>query len=265
MKNKLGLSYIIFEDTIDHLEWSIKPIRNSVDYINCVYQSKSFFGNSGKNYKEYLIDLLHRKILDNVLFVENDVNIHPRKNQLNNRNVGLKDIINVDCTHFLLIDGDEYYNSCEFLNVKNKIFEEGFESSACKMITYYKYLNVILDPPEEYYCPFIYKIKNDLLLGMNTNFPVDVDINRIYHDNNFLHLERKELQMHHMSSVRRDFSCKLNNHSSKAQFENHNELLINYFNQYTYPNKIMFQASPYKWYNAKLIDLVFENPNFASI
>jgi len=265
MKNKLGLGYIVFEDTIEHLEWSIKPIRNLVDYINCVYQTRSFFCNSSKNQTEYLNDLLKRNIIDNIIYVENDLNINPRINQLNNRNTGLVDIINKGCTHYLAIDGDEYYLHSEFKEIKDEIFLEGFESSACKMITYYKYLNLILDPPEEYYCPFIYKIKENLLLGTTNSFPVGVDLNRIYHDSNFLCLTRDKLQMHHMSSVRRDLRLKLQNHSSKKQFQNEIEEISNYHASYQYPNKILFQSKPFCYYDGKLIKPLFVNPNFESI
>jgi len=265
MKNKLGLGYIVFEDTIEHLEWSIKPIRNLVDYINCVYQTRSFFGNCSKNQIDYLNDLLNRNIIDNIIYAENDLNVHPRTNQLNNRNIGLKDIINKGCTHYLAIDGDEYYVHSEFKEIRDKMFLEGFESSACKMITYYKYLNLILDPPEEFYCPFIYKIKENTLLGNNVRFPVDVDLNRIYHECNFLQITREKLQMHHMSSVRKDLKLKLQNHSSKFQFLHEIEEISNYHDNYKYPDKILFQAKPFCYYDAKIIKPLFENPNFKSI
>ena len=45
MNNKLAVSYIIFDDVIEHLESSISTIRNNVDYISIVYQHISYYGN----------------------------------------------------------------------------------------------------------------------------------------------------------------------------------------------------------------------------
>lgn len=266
MKNKLGLSYVIFEDTIDHLEWSIKTIRHLTDYISCVYQKTSYQGNTQTtDYSSYLNELLSKNYIDNIIYTEPDSSLSPRKNELKNRNLGLQDAKEKDCTHFLTIDGDEYYIPEEFEKIKNKMIHEEYESSACQMITYYKYLNLILDPPEEYYCPFIYKIKPNLFFNDSTFFPVGVDSNRIYHSDNFLLLKRDDLQMHHMSSVRKDLSIKLRNHSCRGQFDSGIDTIVNHHRHYKYPDKILFQAQPYSWYDCKLIKPLFENPNFESI
>lgn len=266
MKNKLGVSYMVFDDTIEHLESSINCIRNNVDYISCVYQHISYYGTEGRqsNY-EFLNNLIKKGLLDKIIYRDHNLNLEPINSNIFNRNLGLNDALLNDCDYFLSIDGDEYYISDDFKKTKDLIIDYGFESSACQMITYYKYLNLILDPPEEYYCPFIYKINKNYKFGSTTDYPVGVSLDRIYHSNNFLKLQRNQIELHHMSSVRKNLKLKLENHGCTAQFKNEINYLVNYYNNYKFPEKIPFQAKPFKWYEAKRINCLFDNKNFSQI
>ena len=263
INQKLAASYIVFDDVIEHLESSISTIRNNVDYISIVYQHISYYGNKGRNSNyELLENLLNRRLIDNIIYNDCDLNLSPKENEIKNRNLGLNDAINNQFEFFMSVDGDEYYDEHQFKNAKNKIINCEYESSACELLTYYKYLNLVLDPPEDFHCPFIYKINKNFSFGNNIQFPVGVDITRIYHSNKFKKFERNELIMHHMSSVRRDFKLKLVNHGCYCQFNNEIEMLVDHYDNYQYPNKILFQANPYKFYDPKIVNPYFINENF---
>lgn len=263
MNKNLAVSYIVFDDVIEHLESSINCIRNDVDYISCVYQHVSFHGTPGRDSNYEILDNLYKRgLLDFIIYTNNDFSLTGHQNTIRHRNLGLQDAIDKNFGYFLSIDGDEYYVKDEFKKTKDLIIDRGFESSACQMITYYKYLNLILDPPEDYYCPFIYKINKNYRFGQSTDFPVGISLDRLYHSNNFIKLDRSQIQMHHMSSVRSNLKVKLENHICTSQFKNEINYLVDYYNNYKYPDKILFQAHPVKWYDAKLIDSIFENPNF---
>ena len=266
MNQKLAASYIIFDDVIEHLESSIGTIRNNVDYISIVYQHISYYGNKGRGSNfDLLKNLLNRRLIDNIIYNDCDLNLSPKENEIKNRNLGLNDAINNQFEFFISMDGDEYYVEHQFKNAKNKIINDGYESSACEMLTYYKYLNLVLDPHEDFHCPFIYKINKNFLFGNSIQFPVGADITRIYHSNNFKKFERNELIMHHMSSVRRNFKTKLINHGCYCQFNNEIEMLVDHYDNYRYPNKILFQANPYKFYDPKIVNSLFINENFNCI
>lgn len=266
MNKTLAASYMVFDDVIEHLEASINCIRDYVDHISCVYQHVSYYGTIGRssNY-EVLNDLFKKRLIDKIIYREENLNLSSHESKIFNRNLGLNDAITNNCDYFLSIDGDEYYVPSEFKNTKEHIISNGFKSSACQMITYYKYLNLILDPPEDYYCPFIHEINKNYKFGSFVDFPVGVSLDRLYHSDNFIKLERNQIQMHHMSSVRRDFKIKLENHGCTPQFKNEIDYLVDYYNKYNYPDKIAFQAKPFKWYDAKRIDCLFKNNNFTQI
>jgi len=257
---------MVFDDVIEHLESSINCIRNNVDYISCVYQHISYYGTIGResNY-EILNDLFKRGLIDKLIYRNDNLVLNSHDNKLFNRNLGLDDALSNGCEYFLAMDGDEYYIPTEFKNIKEMIIDNNFESSACQMITYYKYLNLILDPPEDYYCPFIHKINTNYKFGITVEYPVGVSLDRVYHSNNFLKLDRKQIQMHHMSSVRRDLKLKLENHGCTPQFKKEIDYLVNYYDNYQYPERALFQAKPYKWYDVKKTECLFTNSYFSKI
>jgi len=266
MNNKLAVSYIIFDDVIEHIESSIKTIRENVDYISIVYQHVSYYGNKGRDSNfELLKKLLNQKLIDKIIHNDCDLNLSPKQNEIKNRNIGLTDAIEEQYEYFISLDGDEYFDTKQFKQAKLHIIDNQYESSACEMLTYYKYLNLVLDPPEDFFCPFIYKINRNFSFGNNIDFPVGVDLTRIYHVNKFKKFERTELIMHHMSSVRSSFKLKLVNHGCYSQFNNEVEKLVGYFDNYQYPDKILFQANPYKFYNPKIVTPYFINNNFSYI
>ena len=47
-------------------------------------------------------------------------------------------------------------------------------------------------------------------------------------------------------------------------YYNEIEMLVNHFDNYQYPEKILFQANPYKFYNPKIVNPYFINKNYST-
>ena len=109
------------------------------------------------------------------------------------------------------------------IKAKEKIELGKYDASFCKMQTYYKYNDTILNPPETYYVPFIYKIKPTSKFEQieNADFPVYCDGKRRIRNAYPYVFSRDELEMHHFSFVRQNrdsLLSKFNNCSSKINF-----------------------------------------------
>jgi hypothetical protein len=249
---KLGVSYTIF-DGEELLEGSINTIREHVDYISVVYQTVSNFGNeSDVNLLPLLKELESKGLIDELHYYKPKVEKGGHYNEIRKRNIGLALSLYNNCTHHMSMDSDEYYDSSEFLKLKNDIIENDYDASFCKMLTYYKSWDYYLDPPEEYYVSLIYKINNSSEYVFGSYCPVLVDPTRVM--NNIKHYviySRDDIQMHHGSYIRKDIRKKLENSSASVNFKNEIDDIVNYFNNWEYPNKALWGGSPCVYHNIK--------------
>lgn len=197
--NSLAAIYNVWDD--DHLEASIKHIRPHVDEIIIVYQDIS---NKGEEYSPSLPEA------DKIIKYEPDLSKKPAWNETRKRQIGLEA---ANSTHFLMMDCDEFYQDFE----KWKIEAMKYDSSACKLFTYYKYPTHQLDPPEEYFVPFIHR--KTPCKKMGGLYPVFADPTRTVNPvGRFLKIE--ERIMHHMSFIRKDIGKKFRNSSSVGAYSN---------------------------------------------
>jgi len=233
---KLGVSYNIF-DGEELLENSIKSIRKNVDYISVVYQEISNFGNPCN---ENLIPLINR--LKNEGLVDEVFKYRPQPqrgghfNEISKRNIGLFLSEGAKCTHHMAMDSDEFYTDEQFKFLKKEMIEGDYDSSCCQMVTYYKEPIYRLDPHEDYYVSLIYKIKSGKQYVMGLPFPTLVDPTRRMESGKCKIFTREEIEMHHMSYIRKDLKIKLTNSSSSPNFNNINKI-VKHFNEWEYPQQ----------------------------
>jgi hypothetical protein len=207
-KNKLGVSYNLFTG-FELLEYSIKNIRDSVDYICVIYSLTSHHGQPFPyNFLPELKILKEDGLIDDMIEFKPENLYAAKSNESNQRNLGLEMCKKADCKYMMTMDVDEFYIKAEFDKAKKEIIKGNYDSSACQMITYYKYSNIIIDPPETYYVPFIYKINEVDRFGAKS-FPAIVDNTRIYTTGKNILFKREDLQMHHMSYMRNSIREKL--------------------------------------------------------
>ena len=242
----LGVSYNLF-DGEELLEGSIKQIRDQVDYISVVYQTKSNFGNPADANLVPLLENLKSNGLIDELYLYEPSTINGSSNETNKRNIGLDLSRKANCTHHMSMDSDEYYTPEEFKYMKEKIEEKDADAAYCQMQTYYKTWEYALDPPEEYYVSTIYKIKENakFILGYPCIVLVD-PTRRMSKVSNPLVFTREQVQMLHGSYIRNDIRKKLENSSAVVNFKNDIEKIVNHYNNWEYPNKVLWGGLPSK-------------------
>lgn len=213
---KTAAIYNVF-DGEELLRGSIEQIRNCVDVVIVVYQTISNYG------EEYAPQIPYD-------LIDHHINYYPvvakggQWNEIEKRDQGLQLAKAMNCTHFILMDCDEYYEPEIFNQYKNKIIHFGYDSSVCRLYTYYYNPTTRIDPIEDYYCPFIHKIYQNSVIRFDKRYPAWVDPTR--RTNNFQKLLKIENPiMHHYSWVRKDIARKLRNSSAKGNLGDINELI----------------------------------------
>jgi len=253
---KLGVSYNVF-DGEELLENSIKSIRENVDYISVVYQEISNFGNPCN---PNLVPLLNRLKEGGLVDELYKYNPQPRRgghfNEINKRNVGLFLSEGAKCTHHMAMDSDEFYTDDNFKYLKNEIVSGNYDSSCCQMTTYYKEPQYRLDPKEDYYVSLIYKIQRGKQYVMGLPFPTLVDPTRRMEAGKCKIFTRDEIEMHHMSYVRKNIRIKLTNSSAFPNFKNIDKL-VDYFEKWEYPQQGLMGGAPDKFYDIVKVDKQF--------
>lgn len=235
---KLAAIYNIF-DGQENLVSSIKSIRENVDIIIAVQQEVSNFGNKHTiNLKKFLQNI---KEIDFVLNYEPNLLLIAGKNEFNKRIIGLKKAIDLGCTHYLHIDCDEEYDKLNFKKAYNKILENDYDSTACNLINYFKFKDLMIDEKSDYYVPFIHKIqKGKMHLGLESPYPVYVDKTRKGNPvNNFYLFKEEELQMHHFSWVRNNIEEKLINSTARPIFEPYRKEIVKSYNDFQREQKLI--------------------------
>jgi hypothetical protein len=244
---KLGVSYNVF-DGEELLEGSINQIRSEVDYISVVYQTISNFGDKcDENLIKHLEDLKSKGLVNEIYeFFPSSFN--GSSNEKSKRNIGLNLSKNNGCTHHMSMDTDEYYDLEQFKYLKRIMVEGNFDSSACQMMTYYKEPIYRLEPKEEYFVSLIFKIRDGIEFN-SVGFPVVVDPTRRMVCGNFKKFTRSEIEMHHMSYVRKNINKKMNNSSAKGNFQGAIPMLTEYFNKWQFGKKALMPGKPPREYD----------------
>ena len=238
MKNKIGVVYNVF-DGEELLEDSIKSIKKNVDFIVVIFQTISNFGNEYDQSEIECKRLLELGLVDEIRhyiptiqYMENGSVFWESgcSNELAKRNFGLEICRDANCTHLLMMDTDEFYVNEQFEYALKEIFEGDFDSSFCQMVTYYKKPNLILNPKEKYYVPFIIKIKPNTEYKLFVSYPYKIDQTRQTQVGNCITFMRQELEMHHFSYVRKDIEKKFVNSSSVFPKEQVNDVIKHFKN-----------------------------------
>jgi hypothetical protein len=246
---KLGISYNLWNGE-ELLKSSILSIRNFVDFISIIYQEKSNHGNKRSDLRPFLISLLKEKLINKVHYYEPDLSLNPKLNELNKRNLGLLLSKNANCTHHLSIDVDEFYNK-QFNKAKKYIEQYNVNVSVCQMQTYYKYPTLQVIPPEKYYVTFIFAIKSQTKFILNLKkYPVLVDPSRyIPIHGSFKIFKRKELEMHHMSYIRKNIRFKMENAGAKCNYVKKINRLVNHYENFKEGDQAMCAGKKSVYHN----------------
>jgi hypothetical protein len=220
---KLAAIYNVF-DGEELLMGSIRCIKDHVDEIIIVWQDIS---NYGEHYSP--VDAIAKCRAEFDCYITATKYTHGTGSAMENerikRNIGLSIAHSRDCTHFLHMDVDEYYE--DFGLAKAKFLDSGYSGSVCKLYTYFKSPELRFETPDEYYVPFIHELCFDTEAGKNTKYPFYVDPTRVINCKNVGFLT--DVYMHHFSYVRKDIHRKVRNSTAKRNIER-TTLIADYLN-----------------------------------
>ncbi|WP_108822618.1 hypothetical protein [Dysgonomonas sp. Marseille-P4361] len=212
---KLSVSYNFFNGE-EHLEASVRSIRESVDYITVVYQEKS---NSGEPISKEALNVLKRlkelKLVDKLYNYKPNFKKTRAQNELKKRKIGLWLAILKRCTHFFTMDADEFYRKEELEYAKQYIIKNKIASSSVS--TFFHLRSVEWRALDSTNCSFITAISWRTKIGGNIYPVINIDPTRkvLPLEESHYHFSVDEVAMYHMNFVRKDkMRSKLNNTST---------------------------------------------------
>jgi len=253
---KLGVCYNLF-DCEELLESSILSVRSVVDYVCVVYQTVSNYGEPCNPKLESFLEYLQMEgLVDNVIHYETNFSmslaekqtiISPNArndemggpvelignqffNECKKREIGRLDCLHNQCTHFLCMDADEYYFADEVRESKEIILKNRYEFTVCRMRIYGKYPTIEYVQDDINAVPYICVCTEDKPFKLATPYPMNENnqpcaldptrriSNVNYAQNKFHFFRRDQVEMHHMTFIRKKIETKLINVSNKANY-----------------------------------------------
>lgn len=257
MNKKFGVSYNVFSDSIELLEPSILNIRDNVDFISVIYQTISNIGQTSDIDIETIVkQLKERGLVDEIIKYTPVLQYGVHHNEIAKRNLGVICSKDAECDYHLSMDTDEFYNSDELNRIKQIYIDNDLDGGYCQMLTYFKNGETILTPPEDYYVSLFYKIDflEEKYYELALPAPVVVDPTRSMKCNNYKIFSRDEIQMLHLSYVRKNIRSKLENSSARQNYDRHIENLVYHFESWQEGDEALVAGLPPKTYQTKKVD-----------
>lgn len=236
---KLGAAYNALTG-IELLEHSIRSIRSNVDYIVVVVNNVSKHKVDMRPIVLEVERLRSIGLVDEAIFKGTSV-VTPKYHNATllegyQRTVGMEMCRENGCTHFMTIDCDELYDGSQFAKAKDEIYRNNYDSSVCRLLSYYKYSNVIIEPMEAYFVPFIYKMNHTDDFSPK-RFPYLVDPSRIYTVGKVREFKPDELVMHHLTYIRKDMLEKLLCSPAEITIQRAKEI-VDHYNAWNYDRQV---------------------------
>lgn len=220
LKYKWGVSYSVF-DNEELLEHSIKSIRNHVNYINVVYQLKSWYGNPAQEtLLPKLQQLKNQGLIDELIEYKSNPNIYAGTQEANKRNLGLEYAKRSGINYFMTMDCDEFYIQNEFKKAKYFIVKNGITHSFCDIFNYFSPTLRYLSPTPSY-INFFSKINKYSKLSSHNNKTITlVDSTRqLNHSIGSKYYFLSNIAMHHMTYYRKDIKRKITNSTARDYYK----------------------------------------------
>lgn len=219
---KLAAIYNVW-DGEELLLKSMGQVKNHVDLFIIVWQDISNWGQYHNP-----ISNIDFSLFSNVLLIKyaHDPGTLPVNAEKEKRNLGIQIALEHNCTHFLHMDCDEFYQ--DFESAKRQYIRSGKQGSVCRILTYFKSPILRLRGYDNYFVPFIHKLKINTLAGYYS-YPYYCDPTRRINTNNVCLINEP---MHHFSWVRRNIERKANNSTARNNIKKSN-LLNDYYSPET--------------------------------
>lgn len=230
---KLAAIYNVW-DGDELLPGSIRTIKDHIDIVIIVFQNVSNFGEEWhpliREHNFYggppaWSEIRMLPSVKEIIFrlYEPDLKMGGAWNERHKRNIGIDIARQLECTHFLHVDCDEYYE--DFGKLKQEYIYSGCSGSVCPIYTYFKKPTWRLEQLDGYFVPFIHAMKPDSKAGLSS-YPFYVDPTRGINEND---VKQLSMPMHHFSWVRKNIERKARN-SSAGQHGNKLKGLLDDYN-----------------------------------
>lgn len=210
---RLAAIYSVF-DGVELLIGSMRSIKDGVDLFIIHYQDISNHGELYSPLAHLPVDEMDKEF--KILWLKYEPAFSGLLDERIKRGQGINAARAQGCTHFLMIDCDEYYQPLEFVDAKKRFLESGADGSVLRLVTYFGDATLRQENPDNYYVPFIHKMNGDTTNNV-VNYPFYVDPTRRINVKNVVLIE--SIFMHHYSWVRHDIELKARNSSAKKNIE----------------------------------------------
>jgi hypothetical protein len=240
MKKTFGISVNVFDDSIELLPSMLKNIRPHVDHISVIFQTISNIGiPSTEDVQGIVEDLKNQGLIDVIFHYKPSISQGSHFNEISKRNLGLLIAKENNIDYFLTADQDEYYLDIEFNKMKQYYLDNDIEAGYCQMQTYYKSKEYCYEIPEEYYVSLFFKLNDKSFFKLADPAPVLVDPSRNISTDKYKIFDRNEIEMHHLSYVRKNIEKKFLNSSARVNFDKNISTLIDYYNSWEVTEPLM--------------------------
>lgn len=223
MAVKLAAIFNAWADCTDLLAKSVANISPVVDLVIVVWSERS---NRGED-RPFLFSSDDPKVV--MIRVEPMKHLAAAKNETMRRNAGLDYARASLCTHFLVMDADEFYVQEDVTREKVRIEQENLNGLVCGLRVYIKEPTLWCE--DHTLVPFIQKMTPEVTLGDYRHYPFAYDKDRQCHidptrrPSHAIRIGWSNVVMHHFSYVRFDMDLKIRN--SSANLERSREVIEN--------------------------------------
>ncbi len=257
---KYSIGFNVFDDSIELLEASISNLRPLVDKIYVVWQDVSNFGeNAVEPIAEFIEGLKAKGLIDDEYKFKPKPAMGAHYNEMEKRRIGLYLAQADGMDYFMSMDSDEFYDESEFIAMKQTYIDEDLDSGYAQMQTYYKQSDICFETPEEYYVSLFYKVREGVTFEYGVT-PVLIDPTRRQDFGKYKIFTREEIQMHHMSHVRKNIARKFNNSSASVNFRSDIPKLIACHESFDInkSNLVLTPGLPCTWVRVKKVEDKFK-------
>ena len=205
-----------WSDTLELLPYCIE---NTLKFSNKVIVAYSVTSNHGNKDERILELVFSNKLPVQWINIEPVLGKHPHYNEAYKRNMALNVAKQMDYSHFLMLDADEFYLSEEVQKEKIRIEEQRLNGLVCRTKVYFKKPTYCL--PDHTLVPFIHNITPYISTGQFKRYPFAYDEQGNAHIDPTRRLsftdkvEMSGIYMHHFSWVRKDFNLKIENSAAR--------------------------------------------------
>lgn len=211
--NRLCAIFCVWGDSNDLIDYSIDNILPCVDGVLIIYSNKSNFGN----YREFFTSIDDFKVKQ--FNWEPNTNYLPHYNETAKRQFGLDKAKELGFTHFIFVDGDEFYHDHEFIQDKKIVYENDLNGVVHRLKVLFKKPTLWCE--DHTLVPGICKLTPNTKTGNFRDFPFAYDADGNGHIDPCRRLnyrdkvEMSDHYMIHASWLRSDYELKIQNSSAR--------------------------------------------------